>query len=135
MDVAIVSVLIGIVAGAAGFWVSTFWIQPILRYRDLKHQIHRDFIYFAQVINAEGLNDTMQALYRERILSNRNMSASLSAAVLELPGLYTMYLKLKGLDPKSAAERLIGYSNTTEYEQSHKIQASIRKRLGLPPET
>lgn len=135
MDVSIVSVIIGVGAGALGFWVSTFWIQPILRYRDLKHKIHRDFIYFAQVINVQDLNDDMQILYRERTLSNRNMSASLSAAVLELPPLYKMYLKFKGLDPRSAAEQLIGYSNTTEYEMSHKIQASIRKKLGLPPET
>ena len=48
---------------------------------------------------------------------------------------YLWLLKRKGLAPAEAAKHLIGYSNTTDFEQSHKVQAAIRKKLGLPPET
>lgn len=43
-------------------------------------------------------------------------------------------LKWKKWAPEEAAKNLIGFSNTTEYEPVAKAQASIRKRLGLPPE-
>jgi hypothetical protein len=44
-----------------------------------------DFIYYAQVVNADGLNDEMKTLYRERVLANRKSSAQLTVAILDLP--------------------------------------------------
>lgn len=135
MDTGILAAIIGIIAGAFGYWFTTFSVQPILRYRDLRNKILSDFIYYAQVINADRLNDEMKALQRERELANREASAALSAAVLDLPSWYLWLLKRKGLAPAEAAKHLIGYSNTTDFEQSHKVQAAIRKKLGLPSET
>jgi len=135
MDTGIAAALIGITAGAFGYWFTTFSVQPILRYRDLRNRVLSDFIYYAQVINADGLNEEMKELYRRRVLANRELSAALSASVLDLPTWYLWHLKLKGLAPAEAARHLIGFSNTTEIEQSHKLQAAIRKKLGLPPET
>lgn len=135
MDVNLIAALIGVLAGAAGYWIAIFWMQPILRYRSIRNQVHSDFIYYAQVVNADGLNEEMQALYRERVLANRKASAELSAASLELPFWYKWWLCLWKRKPARAAQHLIGYSNTREYEQSHKVQALIRRLLGLPPET
>lgn len=135
MDVGLLTALIGICAGAIGYWFTTFSVQPILRYRDLRNQVLKDFIYYAQVIKPDGLNEEMQALHRERSLVNRKTSAALSAAILDLPGWYLRYLKRKGLAPGDAAKHLIGFSNTTDYEQAHRVQGAIRRKLGLPPET
>jgi len=135
MDVGMLSALIGIVAGALGYWFTTFSMQPILRFRDLRNQILMDFIYYAQVINAKDLNDEMQALYRQRVLANRCASAQLSAAIQDLPQWYLAFLKHKGQRPEEAAHHLIGYSNTTDYEEAHKKEAAIRRKLGLPNET
>lgn len=93
-----------------------------------------EFIYYAQVVNADGLNDEMQNLYRERVLANRKTSAQLFAASQNLPCWYRRYLKLKKWAPEEAAKHLIGFSNTTEYEQAAKVQALIRNKIGLPPE-
>lgn len=134
MDVNLIAAIIGVLAGAAGYWIATFWMQPILRYRSIRNRVHSDFIYYAQVINADGLNEEMQILYRERVLANRKASADLSAASLELPSWYAWYLQSQKLDPEKAAQHLIGYSNTNEYDQAHKVQALIRRLLGLPPE-
>jgi hypothetical protein len=60
MDVGLLAALIGIAAGAFGYWFTTFWMQPILRYRDLRNQVLMDFIYYAQVINADGLNEEIE---------------------------------------------------------------------------
>jgi len=134
MDVELWAVIIGIVAGAVGYWCSTFVMQPILRFRDVKNQILMDFIYYAQVVNADGLNEEMKALFRERILANRKKSAQLSASAIDLPRWYLSYLKRRGVVPLEAAQHLIGYSNTTDHEQAHKVQGAIRRKLGLPPE-
>ena len=135
MDVNILTALIGVGSGAFGYWFSIFSVQPILRYRDVLNKVHRDFIYYGQVINSEGLNEQMHDLYRERVLANRDSSARLSAAYLELPQWRKNWLENSGLRPKEAAKHLIGFSNTTDYDKSHEIEQAIRRKLGLPQET
>lgn len=135
MDVSLWAAVVGIVAGAVGYYVATFWIQPILRYRDIRNRVVMEFIYYAQVINAEGLNEEMQALYRERVKSNRKTSAEFSASILDLPWLYLSYLHRRGRRPDHAASHLIGYSNNTDYDEAHKREDAIRRLLGLPPST
>lgn len=135
MDVKLIAVLIGVVFGAIGYWVSTFWMQPIVRYRSIISKVHEDFILYAQVVNASDLNEDMQKLHRERILENRKSSARLSASFLELPKWYKLFLHLKGFNPMNAAKNLIGYSNTVDYEKSSDLQKLVRMDLGLPPES
>lgn len=47
--------LLGVVTGAAGYWITTFWMKPILQYRELRTKVFADFIFYAQVVNADGL--------------------------------------------------------------------------------
>jgi hypothetical protein len=135
MDSTLWAMLIGLVVGAFGYWFTTFNMQPILRFRNLRNQVLMDFIYYAQVVNAKNLNNKMQQLYQERILANRRASAQLSAATQDLPFWYLLYLKHRGIAPQKAANHLIGYSNTTDYEEAHKLEDAIRKKLGLPKQT
>ena len=129
------AMLIGLVAGAFGYWFTTFHMQPILRFRNLRNQVLMDFIYYAQVIKAEKLNEDMKKLFRERVLANRKSSAQLFAAIQDLPWWYSHYLKHRGIEPEKAATHLIGYSNTTDYEDAHKVEGAIRRNLGLPKQT
>jgi len=135
VDVSLLAALIGIVAGAFGYWFTIFFMQPILRFKNLRNKVLMDFIYYAQVINADGLNDDMKNLYRERVLENRKSSAQLSAAILDLPSWYLSYLKYKNLNPSEAVRHLIGFSNTSEYDKSTKFESAIRRQLGLPKDT
>jgi len=129
MNVGLLSAIIGILAGAFGYWFATFNMQPILRFRNIRNQILMDFIYYAQVINAEKLNDDMKALYKERVLANRRSSAQLSAAIQELPVWYLGYLRQKGYRPEEAARHLIGFSNTTEYDAADKKKTQSEDTL------
>ena len=129
MDDKLISVLVGIASGAVGYWVTTFWMKPILRYRELRSKVLSDLIYFAQVINADGLNDRMQNLYEERIESNRRSSAELTACLLELPHWYKSLLRCRGCNPEAAAQDLIGFSNTTDYETAAKRVERIKAAL------
>ena len=134
MDDKLLSVLIGLVAGAVGYWVTNFWMKPILQYRELRLRVFADFIFYAQVVNAEGLNERMQKLYEDRIASNRRHSADLAACLEELPSWYSRWLRFRGQSPDKAARHLIGYSNTTEYDAAAKLAVAIRKALGFKGE-
>lgn len=131
MDEKLLAVLIGIAFGAIGYWVTTFWMKPILSYRELRIKVFADFIFYAQVVNATGLNDKMKQLYEDRILSNRRHSADLAACITELPCWYLWWLHRRGQNPEIAAGHLIGYSNTDEYDQAAKVRRAIQKALGF----
>lgn len=131
MDDKLWAVVIGIIAGTIGYWITTFWMWPILQYRELRLKVFSDFIFYAQVVNADGLNDEMKALYEKRIASNRRHSADLAACLTELPIWYKKWLCIKGQAPDYAARRLIGYSNTTDYEEAAKRMKEIKKALGF----
>jgi hypothetical protein len=131
MDEKLLAVLLGIVAGAVGYWIVTFWMRPILQYQALRIKVFGDFIFYAQVVNAEDLNDRMKSLYEDRIVANRRNSADLAACVIELPKWYMWRLQKKGHAPIQAASFLIGYSNTTDYEQARMKMRAIKTALGF----
>lgn len=134
MDEKLLAVLVGIVAGAVGYWVSTFWMKPILQYRDLRIRVFSDFIFYAQVVNADGLNERMKKLYEDRTFANRRNSADLAANLNDLPRWYKWWLNRMGQSPESAVTNLIGYSNTTDYDAANKRVKAIKVALGFRPE-
>ncbi|MBE0546238.1 MAG: hypothetical protein IH627_00995 [Rubrivivax sp.] len=134
MDEKLLAVLVGTVAGAVGYWVSTFWMKPILQYRELRTKVFADLIFYAQVVNANGLNERMKKLYEDRALANRRASAELAACLNDLPTWYRWWLDRKGQSPELAVKNLIGYSNTTEYEAADKRVRAIKKALGFTAE-
>lgn len=134
MDEKLLAVLIGTLAGAAGYWINTFWMKPILQYREVRMKVFADFIYYAQVVNAEGLSDRMKQLYDERVFSNRRNSAELAACLAELPLWYKWWLHLRNRSPETAVANLIGYSNTTDWDNADKRQKAIKRALGFEPE-
>ncbi|TAG77633.1 MAG: hypothetical protein EAZ24_07440 [Burkholderiales bacterium] len=131
MDVKVIAALIGVVAGGAGYWVTTFWMKPIVNYIELRSKVAADLIYYAQVVSAEGLKQRMQELYEERVLANRRHSADLAACTLELPFWYRWYLRSRGCSPNEAVRNLIGLSNATDYDDAEKRIGKIKVALGL----
>ena len=134
MDEKLLAVLIGVITGTVGYWFTTFWMKPILQYRELRCKVLVDLIFFAQVINADGLNERMKMLYEDRIVANRRLSAELTACLLELPFWYEWWLRLRGHMPERAANDLIGFSNTTDYEAASKHVERIKNALGIEVE-
>jgi hypothetical protein len=88
-------------------------------------------IYFGQVISPDNLNDRLTDLWEKRVLSNRKCSAELTACLMALPRWYKYWLKFKGHRPEEAAAYLIGYSNTTNYDDAAKREERIKKWLGM----
>ena len=134
MNDILLTAIVGVITGAAGYWIANFWMQPILNYRALRSRVHADFIFYAQVVNANGFNQRLQDLYEQRIVSNRRNSAELAACAADLPRWYKQWLKFKGQNPELAITNLIGFSNTTDYEAAAKHAAVIRRALGIAQE-
>lgn len=134
VDEKLLAVLIGVITGTVGYWFTTFWMKPILQYRELRSKALIDLIFYAQVINADGLNEKMKKLYEDRVVANRWLSAELTACLLELPFWYKWWLQLRGHLPERAASDLIGFSNTTEYEAASKRIERIKVALGIKVE-
>ena len=110
-------------------------MKPILQYRELRTKVFADFIFYAQVVNAEGLNERMNKLYEDRVIANRRNSAELAACLIELPAWYKWWLHRKGHAPEAAVTHLIGFSNTSEYEAAAKRVTAVKRALGYEPES
>ena len=134
MDEKLVTMFVGIASGAVGYWLTTFWMKPILRFRELRSNILIDLVFYAQVVSADGLNDRMKKLHEERIESNRRHSAELTACLIELPVWYQFWLRKKGYMLERVAQDLIGFSNTKEYEAANKRVERIKAALCINTE-
>ncbi|MDP3745029.1 MAG: hypothetical protein Q8Q76_11935 [Methylotenera sp.] len=60
LQVALVSALAAFALGAIGYWVASFWIQPILFYRQVRFEVFSSFIFYADAVIAEGMNNRTQ---------------------------------------------------------------------------
>lgn len=123
---------LGIVAGGASFLVVQFWMNPLLRYLSIKHEVTSDLVFYANVINADGLNERTQELHRERKEQNRKHGAEIRASYYRLPRWYRSYLKCVKECPVEASKALIGLSNTKEYDLASKYVEQLRKCLRIP---
>ena len=81
----IVIALVGIASGAIGYWFTTFWMKPILQYRELRSRILADLIFYAQVDNADGLNERMQKLYEIGLFRIDDLPPNLKSAFWNCP--------------------------------------------------
>jgi hypothetical protein len=127
----ILTFLASLTVGVGGYFAINFWMAPILRYRELKRQIVSDLVFFANVINADGLDDEMKARLSKRTESNRKHAAELTACAAELPQWYKRWLKSRGQSLEEAATQLVGLSNTYEYDPADQRVQRIKAALGI----
>ena len=128
----LLAVLIGIIAGAAGYMITTFWVQPILRYRELKYQAASELMFFANAVEAEKLDGTPRPDSAERKQSNRRCAAALLSIYSELPFWYRKWLAYREENPIAASAELFHLSNTDSREEVKTCQANVRTALRLP---
>jgi len=129
----LVAAFIGIIAGAGGYLLATFWFQPILKYREIRSQIISDIIFYANAVKADGMNDAFKQRVLDRMVANRRHSADLAACFHELPCLYRSYLMKIEERPDNASVELMGLSNTSEWEAASQRIDAIQKYLKIDP--
>jgi hypothetical protein len=126
--------LLNILAGAAGYLVINFWIRPIKRYYDLKHDLVVDLIFYANAVNPEGMGVVIKEQHERRVLALRKHSAAFLACYQYLPRWFKYILSKRGEEPCNASPELMGLSNTRDFDATAKRVEKIRKylRIDLP---
>ena len=127
--VSLLSAATGLLAGVAGYCITTFWMKPLLLYMERRSRILSDLVFYANVINAEGMNQDLQNRQVARGIAFRRHSADLQASAMELPFWYRQRKNIP-----AACRLLMGLSNTTDYEQAQQRTSKIMLLLGFKGE-
>ena len=120
---------LGVFLGAMGYLVATFWMSPILRYHDVRHEVTADIIYYRNAISPTPDNAEMQQRYDARRGANRKHAAELAACYQRLPWWYKKLLKYRHEEPMNAVPMLIGLSNVSREEDAEPRISLLKKYL------
>jgi hypothetical protein len=120
-----------LLAGAFGYFVVTFWCEPILQYHRIRHQVTSDFVFYTNTFQYPIQEAEDAQVIAERRQVNRRHAAELVANYHRLPFFYRTWLKHNEQAPSRAASELMGLSNAVMYEQAEPRIRAIEKALGI----
>jgi hypothetical protein len=123
--------LLSIGAGAVGYLVVTFWVQPILRYREIKYRLAADLVFFANALELQKQDGTLRQDTLQRKDSNRRCAAELRAIYSDLPFWYRLLLEKRKENPVEASKDLIGLSNSSTWREAEGFEKDVRKKLKI----
>ena len=120
--------------GVAGYFITTFVMQPIIHYKKVRLEAASDLIVYANAIAAGpgDQNSAQQKRVEERMAVQRRRSAELLAAAVCLPWIYRQILRVSGENPADASSELLGLSNTIEHQVATERTQKIQNLLKLP---
>ena len=130
----VVILLCSLVAGGCGYLVVTFWMSPILRYLQIRHDVTSDLIFFANVISADNVCDELKERHITRREQNRKHAAEMAACYYRLPKWYKRLLERREEKPLIASRNLIGLSNCNTHESADPHIQWLKKSLRIDPE-
>ncbi|MFH2218352.1 MAG: hypothetical protein ABII68_01670 [Pseudomonadota bacterium] len=128
----IVLLIFSLLAGASGYLIATFWMNPILRYLNIRHEVTSDLIFYANVMHESNiLGDELKKRADERRVSNRKHASEIAACYLRLPWWYRkLFLEKRKEDPLAASISLRGLSNSSNDTYEKHVNA-LKKALNL----
>ena len=129
----IVILLCSLVAGGCGYLAVTFWMNPILRYLQIRHEVTSDLIFFANVITDDNLCDEFKQRHRTRQQQNRKHAAEMAASYYRLPCWYKWWLERREEKPLIASRNLIGLSYCNTHESADTHVQWLKKSLKIDP--
>jgi hypothetical protein len=132
MDV--LTLLLSLIAGGIGYLLVTFWMQPIQRYHQIRHEVTSDLIFYANVLDPKWVNDRLKERHEAGSESHRKHAAEIAACYYRLPPWYRAILKKRGEDPLTASKNLIGLSNCDSSSAADPHVDKLKKSLCIAPE-
>lgn len=124
--------LLSVMAGAIGYLIATFWVRPILRYRDIKSRVASDLVFFANAIELQKLDGSFREDTLQRKDANSRCAADLQAIYFELPCWYRLWLKRRSENPGEASSALRGLSNSSCKDEAKDYIQEVKDNLRLP---
>jgi hypothetical protein len=128
------TLMLSLVAGGCGYLVVTFWMSPILRYLQIRHDVTSDLIFFENVMNLSFTNDRLKERHEVGSEKFRRHAAEIAACYYRLPRWYRAILNRRGEDPLKASKNLIGLSNSSKPGQADPHIQWLKKSLCLAEE-
>jgi len=123
--------LLSLAAGAVGYLAVTFWVRPILRYREIRYEVDADLVFYANAVELEKKDGSIRQDTLDRKESNRRHAASLIAIYRQLPHWYLWRLEKTGENPQEAFRSLIALSNSSTWAEVTEHAEEVEKHLGL----
>lgn len=123
--------LLSVLAGGTGYLIVTFWVRPILRYRDIKYEVAADLVFFANALDLQKQDESLRADTLQRQENNRRHAAQLVAIYPDLPRWYQWWLRKRDEAPRKASGELIGLSNSSTREDAKDYIKGVKKHLRL----
>jgi hypothetical protein len=118
-----------IAAGAAGYLIVTFWVQPILKYREIKRRVREDLVFFGNARDLYKQGGEIRQDTMTRMKQNRRSASELGAIYSDLPWWYRRWLRCRKENPREAVKELIGLSNSTDWRDAEDYERSVKKYL------
>jgi len=127
----VIVLIFSLLAGGSGYLIVTFWMNPVLRYLQIRHEVTSDLIFYANVLHETLLGDELKQRANERRVANRKHASEIAACYYRLPGWYKKYfLNRRNEDPLKASRNLIGLSNSSNETYRNHVDA-LKKALNL----
>jgi hypothetical protein len=126
--------LCSLVAGGSGYLIATFWMNPILRYLQIRHAVISDLIFYDNVISPENISEELKKRYEKRRVSNKKHAAEIAASYYRLPKWYRWLLKKREEDPIMASKSLRALSNSSTHDDAEKPRERLKKSLCIAKE-
>lgn len=127
----ILLLIFSLCAGGLGYLIVTFWMNPILRYLQIRHEVTSDLIFYANVMHESLLGDELRERANKRRVSNRKHASEIAACYYRLPRWYKkFFLEKRNENPLMASRDLIGLSNSSNETYDKHIQA-LKNSLNL----
>lgn len=120
-----------LIAGGLGYLIVTFWMNPIVRYLQIRHEVTSDLIFYANVMHEGLLGDELKKRADKRRVSNRKHASEIAACYYRLPWWYKkVFLKKRNADPLMASKNLIGLSNSSNETYNGHVE-TLKSALNL----
>jgi len=124
--------IFSLLAGGTGYLIVTFWMNPILRYLTIRHEVTSDLLFYWNVMHERNWeSEIIKKRAEERRISNRKHASEIAACWYRLPTWYkTIFLKRNKEDPLAASIHLIGLSNSSN-DTYEKHAFALQKALNI----
>jgi len=123
--------IFSLLAGGAGYLIVTFWMDPVLRYLQIRHEVTSDLLFYSNVMHEDSLGDELKQRAKDRRVANRKHASEMSACYYRLPWWYKkFFLNRRNEDPLRASRSLIGLSNSSNQTYDKHIEV-LKKALNL----
>ena len=123
--------IFSLLAGGSGYLIVTFWMDPVLRYLNIRHEVTSDLLFYSNVTYEDLLGFELKQRAKDRRIANRKHASEIAACYYRLPWWYKkFFLNRRNEDPLRASRSLIGLSNSSNITYDKHI-AALKIALNL----